>query len=212
MWAVDGQRVIAVVMRVVVLGLAGMSGCAPVAFAAESITTVQQQPAAMPAIAGHFALEGLDGREVTDASYRGRWLLVYFGYTYCPDICPTVLLRVGQALDALGPLAERIQPLFITVDPARDSPEHLKKYMASFDHRIVGLRGDGSQTQETARQFHVYYRARSLGNGEYTVDHSSFLYVVNPEGKFVKLLADSLPAERLAEELRALAESASLAK
>src|SRR5579859_5006707 len=97
--------------------------------------------ATVPSISGHFTLQTLNGREVTDASYRGKWLLVYFGYTSCPDICPTVLLRVGQALDALGPLAGRVQPIFITVDPERDTAQRLATYMAAFDSRVVGLRG-----------------------------------------------------------------------
>jgi len=161
-------------------------------------------PEGGPTISGHFELETVEGRAVTDATYRGKWLLVYFGYTSCPDVCPTVLVRVGEALDSLGSLAGRVQPLFITVDPARDTAQRLSKYMAAFDKRIVGLRGDDAQTQEAARQFHVYHRARSLGNGEYTVDHSSFLYVVSPEGRFEKLLADSLPVDKLAAEMRAL--------
>jgi len=162
-------------------------------------------PAApVPAISGHFKLQALDGHAVTDATYRGKWLLVYFGYTSCPDICPTVLVRVGQALDSLGSLADRVQPIFITVDPERDTPQRLSKYLAAFSSRIVGLRGNPEQIQQAARQFHVYYRARALGNGEYTVDHSSFLYVVTPEGQFEKLLADSLPADKLAAELRVL--------
>jgi protein SCO1 len=160
--------------------------------------------ALVPSISGHFSLQTLDGREVTDATYRGKWLLVYFGYTSCPDICPTVLLRIGQALDSLGSLADRVQPIFITVDPSRDSASRLKQYMAAFNSRIVGLRGDSQQVGEAARQFHVYYRKRDLGNGEYTVDHSSFLYVVTPEGRFQKLLQDSLPADTLATELRTL--------
>ena len=162
------------------------------------------QPAAMTSISGHFTLQTLDGREVTDAAYRGKWLLVYFGYTSCPDICPTTLLRVGQALQSLGPLAGKVQPIFITLDPVRDTRPRLTKYMAAFDARLIGLRGDSEQIREAARQFHVYYRLRSLGNGEYTVDHSSFLYVVDPEGHFAKLLADSVPADQLADELRKL--------
>ena len=157
-------------------------------------------------ISGHFTLQTLDGREVTDASYRGKWLLVYFGYTSCPDICPTVLLRVGQAMQALGSLARKVQPIFITLDPARDTPPRLTKYMGAFDPRVVGLRGNPEETREAARQFHVFYRLRSLGNGEYTVDHSSFLYVVSPEGQFAKLLADSEPADQLADDLRKLAQ------
>lgn len=159
-------------------------------------------------ISGHFALETLDGQEVTDAKYRGKWLLVYFGYTYCPDVCPTVLIRIGQALDKLGGLAEQIQPIFITVDPDRDTAYHLAQYMAAFNSRIVGLRGDSDQIRAAAQQFHAYYRTRSLGNGEYSVDHSSYLYVIAPNGHFMRLLADSLPADQLAEVLRTLAAKA----
>lgn len=164
----------------------------------------QAVTAGVPAISGHFALQTVEGRAVTDANYRGKWLLVYFGYTSCPDICPTVLLRVGQAVDALGPLARRVQPIFITVDPERDTAERLATYMAAFDSRVVGLRGAPEQIREAAREFHVYYRARSLGNGEYTVDHSSFLYLVAPDGQFAQLLADSLPVAKLTDELRAV--------
>jgi protein SCO1/2 len=175
------------------------------AAAAADLVEGLHNPGKVPSISGHFTLQTLDGREVTDASYHGKWLLVYFGYTSCPDICPTVLLRVGQAMQSLGPLASKVQPIFITLDPTRDTQPRLTKYMAAFDSRLVGLRGDAEQTREAARQFHVFYRLRSLGNGEYTVDHSSFLYVVNPDGQFTKLLADSVPAEQLADELRELA-------
>jgi len=187
-------------MGMVMLGCSGPTAAA----GAPSQTAPPADAAPPPSISGHFVLQALDGREVTDAAYRGKWLLVYFGYTSCPDICPTVLLRVGQALDQLGPLADRVQPIFITVDPARDTAQRLKQYMGAFSPRIVGLRGDPQQVGEAARQFHVFYRARDLGNGEYTVDHSSFLYVVSPEGRFEKLLADSLPADKLAGELRSL--------
>ncbi|HEY6924806.1 MAG TPA: SCO family protein, partial [Steroidobacteraceae bacterium] len=97
-----------------------------------------------------------------------------------------------------------IQPIFITVDPARDTTQRLAKYMAAFNSHIIGLRGSPEQTKEAARQFHVYYRKRELGNGDYTVDHSSFLYVVTPEGRFEKLLADSLPLDQLVGQLRML--------
>jgi protein SCO1/2 len=197
------------------LGAGAVTAAAPgapgaSAAAAGTGATVAPVPAAsaaapaVPQISGHFALQTLDGRPVTDDTYRGKWLLVYFGYTSCPDICPTVLLRVGQALDSLGSLSDRVQPIFITVDPARDTTERLSKYMAAFNSRIVGLRGSPEQIREAARQFHVYYNMRNLGNGTYTVDHSSFLYVVTPEGRFEKLLADSLPADQLAGELRTL--------
>lgn len=130
-----------------------------------------------------------------------EWLVVYFGYTSCPDVCPTVIMRIGQALTSAGVAASHIQPIFITVDPARDTPDHLAKYMASFDPRIIGLRGDTAQTQEAAKQFHVYYRKRALGSGDYSVDHSSFLYVIDPQGHS-KLLADTLSADQMAAEFR----------
>jgi protein SCO1/2 len=183
----------------VAVGAAGAIGAGTVTSAGTGAP-----PAAVPQISGHFALQTVDGREVTDATYRGKWLLVYFGYTSCPDICPTVLLRVGQALDALGPLAGRVQPIFITVDPERDTAQRLATYMAAFKSRVVGLRGAPGQIRAAAREFHAYYRARGLGNGEYTVDHSSFLYLVTPEGRFAKLLADTLPVAQLTDELRAV--------
>ncbi len=155
-------------------------------------------------IDGHFTLTTLDGRTVSDSDYRGKWLLVYFGYTFCPDVCPTTLSQIGNALMALGPRAKDFQPVFITVDPARDKTEVLKNYMKSFDPRIVGLRGDPDDIESAAKSFHVYYRPRSLGNGQYTVDHSSYIYVVNPQGKFVELLTGDLPGHPLVDDLRKL--------
>jgi cytochrome oxidase Cu insertion factor (SCO1/SenC/PrrC family) len=189
-----------------VVAAAALVAAAPAAIAAPTSTAPATGGPAV--ISGHFTLNGLDGQQVTDANYRGKWLLVYFGYTYCPDVCPTVLMRIGQALKELGSVADRIQPLFITVDPERDTAPHLAQYMAAFDSRIVGLRGDSAQIRDAARQFHVYYRARSLGNGEYTVDHSSFVYVIAPDGNFRTLLADSLQADQLEETLRKLANEA----
>jgi protein SCO1/2 len=163
-----------------------------------------EAPTWVAAISGHFALQATDGRQVTDANFRGKWLVVYFGYTSCPDVCPTVILRLGQALTSIGPAASQIQPIFISVDPARDTPEHLATYMASFDSRVIGLRGDAEQTRQAAKQFHVYYRTRRLDGGDYSVDHSSFLYVIDPQGNFSKLLADSLSSDQLAAEFRTL--------
>src|SRR5690349_2642744 len=109
-------------LRVVLLVLVGAAATIPGVVAAAPATD-----SAAPSISGHFQLQTLDGRQVTDATYRGKWLLVYFGYTSCPDVCPTVLVRVGVALDSLGSLADRVQPLFITVDPARDTAQRLSK-------------------------------------------------------------------------------------
>jgi protein SCO1 len=163
--------------------------------------------AAAPRIGGHFALVTPDGRAVTDATYRGKWLLVYFGYTSCPDACPTAMASVAGALDQLGPLADRVQPLFITVDPERDTPPIVADYVKSFDARIVGLTGTPEQLADAAKAFRVYYVDRSLGNDrDYAVDHSSFLYVIDPRGAFATLLTGDLPGHQLADELRRLAQ------
>jgi protein SCO1/2 len=161
-------------------------------------------PAQIPEIRAQFTLQGVDGREVSSGSFAGRWLLVYFGYTFCPDVCPTVLISVGHVLDSLGPAGQRLQPVFITVDPARDTASHLETYLTAFSPRILGLRGDPKQLEAAARQFHVYYRRRDLGNGEYAIDHSSYLYVISPDGHLAKVLPDSLPPARLSAELREL--------
>jgi protein SCO1/2 len=151
---------------------------------------------------GHFSLQTLDGRIVTNDSFHGKWLLVYFGYTNCPDVCPTVLNEVGVALHELGPLAAKLQPVFVTVDPARDKTAVLKKYLAAFDPRIVGLHGNGEETEAAAKAFHVYYRPVSLGNAQYTMDHSSFLYLIDPKGKFSSLITGNLPGHDMAQALR----------
>jgi protein SCO1/2 len=157
-----------------------------------------------PPVNGHFSLMTLDGKDVSDADYRGKWLLIYFGYTFCPDVCPTTLSQIGAAFDALGPKAKDFQAVFITLDPARDKTLVMKDYMKAFDPRIVGLRGEPDDIEEAAKSFHVYYRPRSLGNGQYTVDHSSYIYVIDPKGKFTELLTGDLPGHPLVDELRKL--------
>ena len=170
--------------------------------AVSSAATTVEETLPSPAMTGHFSLHTLDGRTVTNDSFHGKWLLVYFGYTNCPDVCPTVLNEIGVALHELGPLAKKVQPVFITVDPARDKTAVLKKYLSSFDPRILGLRGDGEETEAAAKAFHVYYRPVSLGNAQYTMDHSGFLYLIDPKGKFSTLLTGNLPGHDMAQTLR----------
>jgi protein SCO1/2 len=163
---------------------------------------VEEETLPSPAMTGHFSLHTPDGRMVTDASFHGKWLLVYFGYTNCPDVCPTVLNEIGVALHELGPLAAKVQPVFVTVDPARDKAPVLKKYLSAFDPRILGLRGNGEETEAAAKAFHVYYRPVSLGNAQYTMDHSGYLYLIDPKGKFVQLITGNLPGHDMAKTLR----------
>lgn len=163
---------------------------------------VEEETLPSPAMTGHFRLHTPEGKTVTDRSFPGKWLLVYFGYTNCPDVCPTVLNEVGVALRELGPLASKVQPIFITIDPARDKAPMLKKYMSAFDPRIVGLRGNGEETEAAAKAFHVYYRPVALGNAQYTMDHSGFLYLIDPKGKFDQLITGNVPGHDMAQTLR----------
>jgi protein SCO1 len=159
-----------------------------------------------PPQSGLFTLTTLDGRTVTDESYRGKWLVVYFGYTLCPDDCPTTLSSIGTALDAIGPLADKVQPLFITTDPARDNTMVMSAYLKAFDPRIAGLRGAPEQIDGAVKQFHVHYRRQQLAGGGYGFDHTGYLYVVNPEGKLAARieLGEKRPSQQLADELRKL--------
>ena len=156
------------------------------------------------AIGGPFHLIDDKGRAVTDADYRGRWMLVFFGYTNCPDECPLTLQKMAAALAKLGPLANKIAPLFITVDPARDTPTRLTSYLANFDSRIVGLTGSDQQIAQVAKAYRVYYSpADHEKSGADIVGHSTFLYLVGPGGRFDALLPSDADADKLATLLRA---------
>ncbi len=153
------------------------------------------------AIGGPFALTASDGRTVIDRTYRGKFLLIYFGYTSCPDACPTALNDIGVALDRLGPEAAKVQPIFITVDPRRDTREALAEYLKSFDPRIVALTGTDEQIAAVAKAYRVYYARHDAGGGNYLVDHSSYFYVIDPKGKFVDAMAGDLSGEGIAARI-----------
>jgi protein SCO1/2 len=155
-------------------------------------------------IGGPFHLTDDKGHAVTAADYRGRWMLVYFGYTDCPDDCPLTLQKMAVALRKLGPLAEKVAPLFITVDPARDTPARLASYLGNFDPRIVGLTGNDAQIAAAAKAYRVYYApAEHEKSGADIIGHSTFVYLMNPAGKFDALLPSDVDAEKLAATLRA---------
>ncbi len=155
-------------------------------------------------IGGPFVLTSPDGTTVSEQTYRGKWLLVFFGYTSCPDTCPTALLEMAAALGRLGPDADKLQPLFITVDPRRDTPAIMGNYTQSFDPRIVGLTGTSQQIAAVAQEYGVYYAPRKSGMGaeDYVMDHSTYIYLMDPEGKFVRGLDADTPGERIAEAVR----------
>jgi protein SCO1 len=157
-------------------------------------------------IGGPFTLSTPDGTTVTDQTYRGKWLLVYFGYTFCPNSCPTTLLEVATALKKLGPHAAQIQPLFITIDPQRDTPQVMRQYTEFFDPRILGLTGTPQQIAAAAKEYGAYYVRHRTGPaaGDYVMDHSTYLYVMDPQGKFVRAFDAGTPGDRIADSLREL--------
>ncbi len=156
-----------------------------------------------------LSLQSLDGRKITEADLPRKWLIIYFGYTYCPDICPTALLDLSRLLDLLGPLAARIQPAFITIDPARDTPELLKQYVANFDPRLLALTGSESEIHAAAQQFHFYYvRYQDPKLGAYSIDHSSYFFVIDPDRHLAADFATpDIGPEEIAARLRPLLDN-----
>jgi protein SCO1/2 len=157
----------------------------------------------VPAIGGPFALVDGDGQAVTDQAYRGKWMVVYFGFTYCPDACPTGLANIAAALRELGADADRVQPIFISIDPERDTPAMMKDYVAAFDPRIVGLTGTAEQVAATAKAYRVYYKRVGEGD-DYSMDHSTAIYVMDPEGNYATVLRHTAAPAEIAETLKEL--------
>jgi protein SCO1/2 len=155
-------------------------------------------------IGGAFALTDQNGQRRTDADFRGKILLVYFGFTYCPDICPTDLQQMGLAMDRLGAAGGEVQPIFITVDPERDTAEHLKDYMPMFHPRFIGLTGDASATHQAAAAYRAYYAKVPLDKGDYTVDHSAFIYMIGRKGEYLGFFPPGTSADILLGNLRPL--------
>ena len=154
-------------------------------------------------LGGAFSLVDSDGRQVTDQTFRGKWLMVFFGYTHCPDVCPTTLADIAQALDQLGPLASQIQPLFVTVDPERDDPATMRDYTQAFGTRILGLTGSPAQIAAIAKAYHVYYAKHPEGTG-YSMDHSAIVYVMRPDGTPAGFLTPDIGASAIADKLKAI--------
>ena len=161
-------------------------------------------------IGGAFSLTDHTGRRVTEKDFRGRYMLMFFGYTSCPDVCPTELQVMTAALEALGPAAERITPVFVTIDPARDTVERVASYVANFHPRMVGLTGTAEEIRAMAKTFRVYYakaQGAAEGGGEgddYLMDHSSIVYLMGPDGRFVAHFAYGTKPEAMAKRLRAI--------
>ena len=156
------------------------------------------------AIGGPFTLVDHNGKTVTWADFRGRYVLIFFGYTFCPDVCPTSMMTVSQALDLLGPKAGKVQPLFISVDPERDTPETLKSFVENFHPRLTGLTGSPEQVAAAAKAFKVYYKKmkeEGSPDDEYLVNHSTSVYLMDPQGEFSAVFSYETAPEAMAEKI-----------
>jgi protein SCO1/2 len=154
-------------------------------------------------IGGRFELVDMDGRNVRDTDYRGKWLLVFFGFTFCPDACPTAISTLSAALDEIGPAAAGVVPLFISFDPARDTPAHLKSFFGSIDGRFVGLTGSEAQIAAAAKRYRAVYIRHGEGD-DYVFDHSTTIYAISPDGHFVTHFNHQTPPDQVAARMRAL--------
>jgi cytochrome oxidase Cu insertion factor (SCO1/SenC/PrrC family) len=161
-----------------------------------SVTTGQAE------VGGPFRLIDQNGKSVSDADFRGRYMLIYFGYSFCPDVCPTTLGVMAQAMDKLGGEAHRVVPIFITIDPERDTPNVLTDYMKAFGPEFVGLTGSEAAIKDVEKKYRVYAAKKPLENGNYGMDHSSVIYLMGPDGKLVSFHDEAISPDDLAKELR----------
>ncbi|HXS38733.1 MAG TPA: SCO family protein [Stellaceae bacterium] len=154
---------------------------------------------ATPAVGGPFALVDQNGVARRDTDFRGKVMLIYFGYTYCPDACPTTLQAITNTLDLLGKDAAKVQPLFISVDPARDTQEQLRAYAANFHSGILYLTGAPEELKKVEREFHVYVaKVPQSGSDDYLIDHSSIIYVMGSDGRYLGQMPTGLPPKVMA--------------
>ena len=154
-------------------------------------------------VGGPFALTDHNGQRRTDADFRGKVMLIYFGFTFCSDVCPTDLQAIASAIDKLGPSGETVQPLFITVDPEKDTPEQLKGHVGLFHPRMIGLTGSVRQIRKVADDFKVYFaKTEPSKRADTGIDHSGFTFVVGPDGKYLGFFPPGSSGERIAAFLR----------
>jgi protein SCO1/2 len=192
--------------RLLAVALVGL--LAGVAAAVTMLPSSRVQLPSMPSVGkalvgGPFELVDHTGKTVTDKDFRGRFMLVYFGFTLCPDVCPSGLQVMAAALDQVGAKAEKIVPLFITVDPERDTPAQMAQYVASFHPRLIGLSGSPEQIAAAEKAYRVYAKkvTDDKSSAGYTFDHTSLMYLMDPKGDYVAHFTHATPVERIAERL-----------
>ena len=165
---------------------------------------IVSQPAdhrAVANIGGPFQLVDQNDKRVTDATYKGGPIIIFFGYTHCPDVCPTTLFEMSEVLKLI-PNTKKVSALFVTVDPERDTPDKLKDYLSSFDPRISGLSGTRADIDATLKAYRVYAKKVPQENGEYSMDHSAIIYLMDKQGRFVNALNLQQPPEAVAREIQ----------
>ena len=189
---------IAMIAVVAVAGVAiwriTQAGMGPVAGASSGVN-----------IGGPFTLTDQTGATVSDKTYGGFYRLIYFGYTFCPDACPTELGVMAQAMETMGPAGQKVQPIFITIDPDRDTVQQLKTYVPLFDKRLVGLTGTPQQIAAVAKEYKVYYAKADqpgVDTKSYGMNHSSFVYLMDPNGKFLTVFSSDTDSDKMAAEIR----------
>ena len=183
-----------------------------VSFAAAHAGDAVQQPTAAQMmddlmyghgpIGGPFTLVDLDGKPRSDSEFRGKLMIVYFGYTFCPDVCPTDLMAITRALDALGPEAAGVQPVFITIDPERDT-KAMREYMSAFHKSFVGLTGAPDDIRKVANSYKAFYaKVEDPKTGEYSIDHTGVIYLMGRDGRYLGFMPPQTAPDRLTEILR----------
>jgi protein SCO1 len=188
----------------ILLMLAGfLAGVASIVLVVVLVSGRDPVPSAgAAAIGGPFSLVDQNGRTVTDKDLRGHPFLVFFGFTHCPDVCPTSLFEISEVLGKLGPDAQKLSALFVTIDPERDTPVAMKDYLASFNPRLVGLTGDPAAIAAVAKEYRVYVKKVPLDHGDYTMDHTALVYLMDKEGRFVTPFNLKRTPEDAAADLR----------
>lgn len=174
-------------------------------FGPDSQAVDEQITTTSPLIGGPFTLVDQNGVTVTDADFKGRFMLVYFGYTFCPDVCPTALTRNAEAMDLLGEEAEKVVPIFITIDPERDTVAHMKEYAKFFDPRLVALSGSEEQVKAAAKAYRVYYskvKEEGAAPDNYLMDHTAITFLMGPDGEFLQHFSHDATPEDMAERIR----------
>lgn len=157
------------------------------------------------AMGGDFSLTSQDGRKSALKDWRGKVVVLFFGYTFCPDVCPTTMAEISRLMEKLGALAARVQPVFVTVDPERDTPARLKSYLGNFRGRFVGLTGSEREVTQVARQYQARFARRKVGSAaKYLIDHTAFTYMLDPQGKVRYLFPGEAGADVMAEGAKAL--------